>query len=160
MKALAFIERMRVNKTIPDLGTAKEREPDARLAPKPDGEAEDNKPAESEPQEKTHDVVSAPAFSNTRLSDEEESQVYLELAEFLNDKAFCILAQKCLEYVQDKESVRVRMVTSISLMQSCKTEEAEESLFELFTNIDTENVEAMKMYGHCKFIRNQCEEAL
>jgi len=160
MRAQAFLDYMRSTKQIAECGTSKTREPDARLPERPapvEGEA----PAEGEaPKPKTHDVVSAPAFGNSRLTNEQEDLVYIELAEFLNEKAFAVLANKCIDYVVEKDSLRVRFANAKSLMMMCKTNEAEKHLHHLFTNVDPELTDAIVMYGHCKFIQNNLDEAI
>jgi len=160
MKALAFIDFMRSKKLISEAGTSKMREPKGVM---PD---EGSKPSsaaptpEQDPNEKTFDVVSMPAFGNVRLSMEEQNEVYIQLAEFLSEKSFCMLAQKCLDYVTDKSSIRVRFANGRSLMQLQKVNEAAQHLHHLFTEVDTELTDAMILYGHCKFISNKREEAL
>jgi len=153
---------MRSKGKIPECGTAKTREPDARAPVKPEPEA--TTPAEgaepATPAAKTNDVESAPAFGNTRLSQEEENEVYIELAEFLNDRSFALLACKCLEYVSDKESLRVRFCNAKSLMMMLKIEEAANLFHDLFTNVDPELTDVITMYGHCKFIMNDHDAAL
>ena len=89
-KAMALLEYMRTKGRIPEAGTSRKREPDARAPPQQEESKQEN---ESQPKEKTHEVTSAPAFNNCRLTQEEENEVYIELAEFLNDKSFSLLAQ-------------------------------------------------------------------
>jgi hypothetical protein len=106
-KTLAMIDYMRCNNKLPECGSNKNREPQS-VAPedvsKPStAEAADN----SGDVEKSNEVISAPAFSNVRLNIEEENLVYLELAEFLNNKHFYSLSIKCLEYITDQTKVRV-----------------------------------------------------
>lgn len=153
-KALALLEHMRSKGKIPECGTVKSREPDSKL-PK---QVEEEEGAAAK--EKTYVIVSAPAYKDVRLSQEEENEVYLDLAEFLNEKSFCVLACKCMEYVTDKESLRVRFANAKSLMLLLKVDEAMTNLHHLFTNVDPELIEAHIMYGHCKFIKNSHEEAL
>jgi hypothetical protein len=42
---------------------------------------------------------SAPAFKNIRLDEQEENEVYIELAEFLLEKSLSKMSLKCLDYV-------------------------------------------------------------
>lgn len=51
--------------------------------------------------------MQTPAFGGTRLSEEEENNVLIELAEMLLDKSLCALAKNVLDKVTDKNSVRV-----------------------------------------------------
>ena len=116
-KALAMIEHMRSQVKIPECGSTKSREPRSIPPAKSKSNNEEEKDgAPATPKEKSNDVESKPAYNQVRLTIEEENQVYLELAEFLNDKSFSLLSQKCLEYVTDKESVRVRFARAKSLM--------------------------------------------
>lgn len=105
-------------------------------------------------------MKSAPAFSNVRLSVEEENQVYLDLAEFLNKKHFYTLSIKCLSYISDQEMVRVKFTKAKSLMCAQKISDAEQQLYDIFTNVDPDLMEAHILYGHCKFLRNHDTEAL
>lgn len=92
MKALAFIDFMRSKKLIAEAGSTKMREPKGVL---PDEGSKPSSPAptpDQDPNEKTFDIASVPAFSNVRLSLEEQNEVYIELAEFLSEKSFCMLA--------------------------------------------------------------------
>jgi len=78
----------------------------------------------------------------------------------LNDKSFALLANKCLSYVTDKESLRVKFCNAKALMLLQKVNEAAKLLHDLFTNIDPELTDAITLYGHCKFINNELDAAL
>lgn len=144
-----MLDHLRSDTKIPECGSFKAREPKSIPPPNkiPSLDEESNS-------DKTNDVVSKEAFGNVRLSEAEENNVYLSLVEFLNDKFFYRLSQKGLEYVSDKDSVRVKFAKAKSLMLLQKTQEAEVLLYDLFTNVDSDLMDAHIMYGHCKFVRN------
>lgn len=98
---------MRSKEKIPEVGTQKQREPGSHLTEKPvipEGSAEGDA---AEPETKASETDCAPAFKNIRLNEEEENEVYIELAEFLLDKSLCQMSLKCLDYVTNKETTRV-----------------------------------------------------
>jgi tetratricopeptide (TPR) repeat protein len=86
--------------------------------------------------------------------------VYLDLAEFLLDKSLCNLSLKCLDFVTEKDSVRVLFCTTKAKMLKLKYQEAAEDLYNLFTNVDQTLTDAFIMFGHCKFILGEYDDAL
>lgn len=158
-KAISIIEYMRGKEKIPEVGTSKSREPGSHLVEKKAAEP----PAEGEEVEvkpKTYDIECAPAFTNVRLTETEQNDVYIELAEFLLDKSLCFLSLKCLDYVTDKGTTRVLFCLTKAKMLQLKYHEASEDLSNLFTNIDPSLIDAYILYGHCKFLLGEYNEAL
>jgi len=92
-KAMALIDYMRSKGKVHEAGTLKQREPGSASLDKAGGE---EAPADGEEaveaKERTNEVTSNPAFKNVRLTQEEENEAYLELAEFLLDKSLCVLS--------------------------------------------------------------------
>jgi len=125
--------------------------------------SQDEAPAEGEEaveeKERTNEVASGPAFKNARLSQEEENEAYLELAEFLLDKSLCVLSAQCLDFVTDKDSVRVLFCRTKCKMLQLHYEEAAGDLHHLFTSVDPNLTEAYILYGHCKFLLGDLDEA-
>lgn len=109
-------------------------------------------PVEEEAPPKTNEKESGPAYNNVRLTQEEENIVYLEFAEFLLEKSLCNLSLKCLDFVTDKDSVRVLFCMTKAKMLKLRYQEASEDLYNLFTNVDQTLTDAYIMFGHCKFI--------
>jgi hypothetical protein len=68
--------------------------PPGAQIPVKEPKGDDSIPAEEEV--KTNVKESGPAFGNVRLSQEEQNEFYLDLAEFLLDKSLCNLSLKCL----------------------------------------------------------------
>lgn len=160
---MALLEYMRSKGKVPSVGTAKQRAPDASPAEKPEA-AEEGGPAEggeaAARKEKSNQVTAAPAFKNVRLTQAEENELYLELADFLLEKSFCTLSKQCLQYVAGKDSVRVLFANTKSKMLLLQYAEAAVDLHHLFTNVDPDLTEAMVLYGHCKFMCGNYAEAL
>jgi len=113
----------------------------------------------AEVKERTNEVTTMAAFKNVRLTQEEENEAYLELAEFLLDKSLCVLSGQTLDFVTDKDSVRVLFCQTKGKMLCLRYEEAAEDLHHLFTNVDQTLTEAYILYGHCKFLLGDYEEA-
>lgn len=158
---MALIDYMRTKDKIPELGSCRSREPGSQM---PEKKPVEEAPAEggeeaAEEKEKTNEVQSSPVYKNVRLTQEEENQVYLELAEFLLSKSLCALSSKCLGYITEKDSVRVLFCHTKAKMQLLQYEEAAEDLHQLFTNVDQTLTEAYILYGHCKFLLGEYEEA-
>lgn len=116
--------------------------------------------AEPEVKAKTYDIDCAPAFKDVRLTEAEENGVYIELAEFLLEKSLCFLSLKCLDYVTDKGTTRVLFCLTKAKMLQLKYQEAAEDLQNLFTNVDPSLTAAYILYGHCKFLLGEHDEAL
>lgn len=118
-KAMAILEYMRSKGKVPNIGTTKQRTPDANPPEKPEA-ADEGTPAEggeaAAAKEKSNVVTAAPAYKNVRLTQAEENELYLELADFLLEKSFCTLSKQCLQYVADKDSVRVLFANTKSKM--------------------------------------------
>ena len=108
----------------------------------------------------TNEKDSGPAFGNVRLSQQEQNFFYLDLAEFLLEKSLCNLSLKCLDFVTEKDSVRVLFCTTKAKMLKLKYAEAADDLYNLFTNVDGTLTDAYIMYGHCKFILGDYDNAL
>ena len=106
-KAISMIEYMRSKEKIPEVGTHKSREPGSHIVEKKQAEQTTEGDAEPEVKPKTYDIECAPAFNDIRLTEAEQNDVYIELAEFLLDKSLCFLSLKCLDYVTDKGTTRV-----------------------------------------------------
>lgn len=156
---MALVEYMRSKERIPEIGSNKHREPGSQNEKAADAEevpAEANEEEKKE-EEKTNDVVSPPGFKNIRLSADETNIVYLELAEFLLEKSLSNLSAQCLEYVTDKNSVRVLFCIIKSKMLQQKYSEAAVDLESLFTDVDPTLTEAYILFGHCKFLLGQDE---
>mmetsp|Transcript_22914 Transcript_22914/g.35247 ORF Transcript_22914/g.35247 Transcript_22914/m.35247 type:complete len:146 (+) Transcript_22914:2102-2539(+) len=120
--------------------------------------------AEDEPKEekeKSNEVQPIPGFTNIRLTQDEEKEVYLDLAEFLLEKSLCFLSNQTLEYISDKDySVRVIFCQTKAKMLQLKYSEAAEDLHHLFSNVDSNMTEAYVLHGHCKFLLGEFDEAL
>jgi len=136
-KAMALIDYMRSKGKVPEAGTLKQREPGSHAPDKgPQEEAPPEGEEAVEQKMRTNEVTSMAAFKNIRLTQEEENEAYLELSEFLLDKSLCVLSGQTLEFVTDKDSVRVLFCQTKSKMLCLRYEEAAEDLHHLFTNVD------------------------
>ena len=105
--------------------------------------------------------MSAPAYGNVRLSQEETNEVYLELVEFLLSKSLYALSKKCLEYLEgeDTKSVRVLFAEAKAKMLQLNYQEAAVDLEHIFKEIDETQTDAYIQYAHCKFLLGEYEEA-
>lgn len=111
-KAIALIDYMRQKNKIAEAGATKSMEPGSQMPDKYNKPASEDAQAEGaedapEEKEKTNEQASAPAYKNTRLSQDEENQVYLELSEFLLNRSLSNLSDRALGYITEKDSVRV-----------------------------------------------------
>lgn len=157
-KAMALLDHMRSKGSIPANGQTKQRAPGSHpLVRKTEEEPVEGEEVETR---KNSNVEAAPAFKNVRLTQAEVNEVYLELANFLLDKSFYSLSKQCLQYVTEKDSVRVIFANTKSKMLLLQYAEAAEDLHHLFNNVDPDLTEAMILYGHCKFILGEYDLAL
>lgn len=161
-KATAIIEYLRNTEKLTEAGVSKSKQPGSHLPPK-DLLATENSQAQAvdeEPTPRTHEKESGPAFNNVRLNQEEENTLYMDLAEFLLEKSLSNLSLKCLDYVTEKDSVKVLFCMTKAKMLKLKYQEAAEDLYNLFTNVDQTLTDAYIMFGHCKFILAEYDDAL
>lgn len=159
-KAIAIIEYMRGKEKIPEVGTHKSREPGSHIVEKKPVDPPAEGEGEPEVKPKTYDIECSPAFNDVRLTETETNEVYIELAEFLLDKSLCFLSLKCLDYVTDQGTTRVLFCLTKAKMLQLKYQEAAEDLHNLFTNIDPDLTDAYILFGHCKFLLGDHDEAL